>query len=127
VAVLRPHVVRWVQTRQGVWVLSLGAQHGMLRLRPDSVETWQVVQLRRDVAPVLLGEALPLAYAQGLAEDVARQHGVAHLVDGEAPWRRQPASAKQTALMQKLGLPVAAGMTKGEATDLLAAVMGDWG
>ena len=27
--------LRWVQTRQGAWVLSLGAQHGTLRLRPD--------------------------------------------------------------------------------------------
>ena len=31
-------------TRQGAWVLSLGAQHGTLRLRPDGPETWQVVK-----------------------------------------------------------------------------------
>lgn len=127
VDLLRRKVLRWVQTRQGAWVLSLGSQHGMLRLRPDGADTWQVVQLRRDAAPVLLGEVLPLAYAQGLAEDFARQQGVVHMVDVEAPWRRQPASDKQTALMQKLGLTVQAGMTKGEAADLLSAVLGDWG
>src|SRR5262249_30428584 len=42
--------LRWVQTRQGAWVLSLGATHGTLRLRPDGPETWQVVQVRRDAA-----------------------------------------------------------------------------
>ena len=119
--------LRWVQTRQGAWVLSLGAQHGTLRLRPDGAETWQVMQLRRDVAPVVLGETLPLAYAQGLAEDFARRQGVARLVDAEASWRQQPATEKQTALMQKLGLSVRPELTKGEATDLLAAVLGDWG
>ena len=31
--------LRWVQTRQGAWVLSLGAQHGTLRLRPDGPDT----------------------------------------------------------------------------------------
>ena len=77
--------LRWVQTRQGAWVLSLGAQHGTLRLRPDGPDTWQVVQVRRDAEPVLLGDTLPLPYAQGLAEDYARHLGVARLVEAEAP------------------------------------------
>ena len=119
--------LRWVQTRQGAWVLSLGAQHGTLRLRPDGPETWQVVQVRRDAEPVLLGDTLPLPYAQGLAEDYARHLGVARLVEAEAPWRQQPATEKQTALLRKLGLAVRAGLTKGEAADLLAAVLGTGG
>ena len=40
--------LNWVQTRQGAWVLSLGADHGTLRLRPDGEDTWQVIQLRRE-------------------------------------------------------------------------------
>ena len=119
--------LRWVQTRQGAWVLSLGSQHGTLRLRPDGPETWQVMQVRRDADPVLLGDTLPLPYAQGLAEDYARHLGVARLVEAEAPWRQQPATEKQTALLRKLGLTARAGLTKGEAADLLAAVLGDWG
>jgi hypothetical protein len=71
--------------------------------------------------------ALPLAYAQGLAEDFARRQGVARLVEAEAPWRQQPATEKQTVLLQRLGLAVRPGLTKGEAADLLAAVRGDWG
>ncbi len=118
--------LRWVQTRQGAWVLSLGAQHGTLRLRTDGPDTWQVIQVRRDADPVLLGDTLPLPYAQGLAEDYARHLGVARLVEAEAPWRQQPATEKQTALLRKLGLAERAGLTKGEAADLLAAVLGDW-
>jgi superfamily II DNA or RNA helicase len=119
--------LRWVQTRQGAWVLSLGAQHGTLRLRPDGPDTWQVVQVHRDADPVQLGDTLPLPYAQGLAEDYARHLGVARLVEAEAPWRQQPATEKQTALLRKLGTAPRAGLTKGEAADLLAAVLGDWG
>jgi hypothetical protein len=119
--------LRWVQTQQGAWVLSLGSQHGTLRLRPDGPETWQVVQVRRDGEPVQLGDTLPLPYAQGLAEDYARHLGVARLVETEAPWRQHPATAKQTALLRKLGMTARAGLTKGEAADLLAAVLGDWG
>jgi len=119
--------LRWVQTRQGAWVLSLGAQHGTLRLRPDGPETWQVVQVRRNADPVRLGDTLPLPYAQGLAEDYARHLGVARLVEVEAPWRQQPATEKQTALLRKLGGTARPGLTKGEAADLLSAVLGDWG
>jgi superfamily II DNA or RNA helicase len=117
--------LRWVQTRQGAWVLSLG-QHGTLRLVPDGADTWQVVQVRREATPVRLGEALPLAYAQGLAEDFARQQGVVQLVDAEAPWRQQPATEKQTALLRKLGIAVRPELTKGEAAELITAVLGDW-
>ena len=77
-------------------------------------------------SPLLLGDTLPLPYAQGLAEDYARHLGVARLVEAEAPWRQQPATEKQTALLRKLGLAARAGLTKGEAADLLAAVLGDW-
>jgi ATP-dependent helicase IRC3 len=85
---------RWGQTRQGAWVLSLGSQHGTLRLRPDGPDTWQVVQVRRDAEPVQLGDTLPLPYAQGLAEDYARHLGVARLVEAKAPWRQHPATEK---------------------------------
>ncbi len=85
------------------------------------------MQVRRETTPVLLGEALPLAYAQGLAEDFAGQQGMAGFVDTEAPWRQHPATEKQTALLHKLGIPVRSELTKGEAADLIAAVLGDWG
>jgi hypothetical protein len=51
---------------------------------------------------------------------------VARLVEAEAPWRQQPATEKQTTLLRKLGIALREGLTKGEAADLLAAVLGDW-
>src|SRR5712664_3874941 len=120
------HATRAERGRQRSRTESLGAQHGTVRLRPDGPETWQVVQVRRDAEPVRLGDTLPLPYAQGLAEDYARHLGVARLVEAEAPWRQQPATEKQTGLLRKLGLAARAGLTKGEAAELLAAVLGDW-
>jgi superfamily II DNA or RNA helicase len=103
VDLFRRRALNWVQTRRGAWVLSLGSEHGTLRLRPDGDETWQVIQLRRAAEPVVVAAQLPLPYAQGLSEDIARQLGVERLVDAEAPWRQQPASEKQVALLRQLG------------------------
>ena len=82
--------------------------------------------MRREIQPVLLGHGLPLPYAQGFAEDFARQQGMERLVDVDAPWRQDPATEKQTALLGKLGVAVRPKLTKGEAADLIAAVLGDW-
>jgi hypothetical protein len=118
--------LRWVQTRQGAWVLSLGPQHGILRLVPTGDETWQVIQVQREAGATIVAEQLPLAYAQGLGEDMARRLGVESLADAEAPWRGQPASEKQMVLLQKLGVTIQPGLTKGEAADQIAAILGDW-
>jgi hypothetical protein len=118
--------LRWVQTRQGAWVLSLGPQHGILRLVPTGDETWQVLQVQREAGATVIAEPLPLAYAQGLGEDMARHLGVESLADAEAPWRTQPASDKQMALLQKLGVAIQPGLTKGKAANQIAAILGDW-
>src|SRR5207244_11986039 len=104
-----------------------GARHGSRQRRPDGHDTCQVIRGRGDADPLLLGDTLPLGYAQGLAEDYARHLGVARLVEAEAPWRQHPATEKQTALLHKLGVATHQGLTKGEAADLPAAVLGDWG
>ena len=46
-------------------------------------------------------------------------------LDAAVPWR-QPASAKQTVLLQHLGVAVPPGVSKGEAADLLSVVLEDW-
>jgi hypothetical protein len=51
---------------------------------------------------------------------------VESLSDAEASWRAQPASDKQMALLQKLGVPISPGLSKGEAADQIAAILGDW-
>ncbi len=118
--------LRWVETQQGAWVVSIG-EHGTLRLTPDGEDTWQVQQLRRGIPPVKVAQHLPLSYAQGLAEDTARHLGVERLAAAEAPWRRDPASEKQLALLQKFDIAVKPALTKGEAADQISAIMGDWG
>ncbi len=118
--------LRWVQTRGGAWVISLGAQHGTLWLQLYGADTWQVVQVRREIQQVLLGHGLPLPYAQGFAEDFARLQGMERLVDMDVPWRQDPATEKQAALLGKLGVAIRPELTKGEAADLIAAVLGDW-
>jgi hypothetical protein len=47
-------------------------------------------------------------------------------VEAEVPWRQHPATEKQMALLRKLGVATRQGLTKGEAADLLSAVLGDW-
>jgi hypothetical protein len=105
----------------------LGPQHGILRLvRGGDDETWQVIQVQREAGATVVAEQLPLAYAQGLGEDMARSLRVESLSDAEAPWRTQPASDKQMALLQKLGVAIQPELTKGEAADQIAAILGDW-
>jgi hypothetical protein len=68
----------------------------------------------------------PLTWAQQLAEKRARllkDSSKRLLADQNAPWRKQPLdpASKQAVLLSKYRIPVTAGMTKGEASDLLAA------
>ena len=46
---------------------------------------------------------------------------------GGGPVAPTPGHRETDALLRKLGLAARAGLTKGEAADLLAAVLGDWG
>jgi hypothetical protein len=61
--------------------------------------------------------ALPLGYAQGVAEDYARKNAAA-FARKDAAWRNHPATEKQIELMKKLGL-YRETVTKGEAADIL--------
>lgn len=117
--------LHWVQTRQGAWVLSLG-EHGTMRLQPDGNETWGATLLKRGADPTPVAHHLPLDYAQGFAETLARDLGMEWLVSAEAPWRSHHASAKQMELLKRFGIAIKVGLTKGEAADQISAVMGDW-
>jgi ATP-dependent helicase IRC3 len=114
----------WVRTQRGAWVLGM-AQHGTLRLVADSAETWRVVHERPEAATVILQTGLSLGYAQGCAEDVARQLGAGRLLDPQARWRQEPATEKQKETLRKCRIPFAPDITKGEAGMLLTQVLGD--
>jgi hypothetical protein len=59
----------------------------------------------------------------GVAEDLAREAQAEKLVDPDAPWRQQPASEKQIAALVRCRVKLRTGLTKGEASDLLARVL----
>jgi hypothetical protein len=73
---------------------------------------------------MLLRAGLPLGYAQGYAEDFARNQGAGGLLNPDACWRSEPASDKQVAWMRWKGIPVPPGLTKGQAWDLRQAFEG---
>ena len=65
---------------------------------------------------------LPLDYCMGVCEDYARRFGADYALK-EAAWRYQPASEKQKAAMRNMGISFHAGISKGEAYDLMSRVI----
>jgi len=118
----RPAV--WVPAPAHQYVLPIGT--ATLTLAPAD-NGWMVLRQERGTPVETLAAGLDLGYAQGFAEDVARQPGAAALIDPTAPWRRDPASEPQLATMRKLRLPIAPGMTKGAAQQAIAAAVASWG
>ena len=114
--------LHWQRTQAGAWVLSLG--NGFLRLVPQANDRWDVLQVVGQDSRSL-GDGLPLDYAMGVAEDFARKEGALALRDPDAPWRGQPATEKQLNVLEKCRVTARPGLTKGEASDLIATILGD--
>jgi hypothetical protein len=87
--------LRWVQARTGTWVLSLG--DGFVRLAPAGGDRWDVHYQENGKQPLLLRSGLPLRYAQGVAEDFARNHGAGRLLNPDARWRSGPPVSNNSA------------------------------
>jgi ATP-dependent helicase IRC3 len=111
--------LHWIRLEGGAFGLSLGNGE-LLALLPEAGK-WRAVA-KGSRGDRSLSGPLPLDYAMGAAEDYARRNGAGWLLDREAPWRRAPASDRQLELLRKYRLPITDGMTKGEASDALAAV-----
>jgi superfamily II DNA or RNA helicase len=122
VDLFRTRPLHWQQTRMGAWVLSLG--NAMLRLVPVGADRWGVEKVIAGVHATIWA-GLPLAYAMGVAEDYAREQGNKVLLDPSAPWRSALASEKQIAALRRWKVAIPPGLTKGQASDLLAAIWGD--
>jgi hypothetical protein len=71
----------------------------------------------------LSNSSLPLGYAQGVAEDYARQNARAVLIDKNARWRWSVATTKQLDALTRMGIPAPQGITKGEAARLIDEAM----
>jgi ATP-dependent helicase IRC3 len=114
---------RWIAATVTRYVLSVPS--GLIVLDSDAdLRRWAVTYVCRTRERRVLGADLDLGYAQGVAEDFARHCGAGALVRRDAPWRSGPATDKQLAALMKWRVPVHAGLTKGEASDLLAAAVG---
>lgn len=110
--------LRWLTVGPTHFVLSAGPS-GMLHLRSRG-SGWSVALVQKDGIRQTLREGLSLEYAQGVAEDHVRQAGAESLVSQGAAWRLAPASVKQLTVMQRMRMGPAPGLTRGEASDLIA-------
>jgi ATP-dependent helicase IRC3 len=124
VDLFRSRPMNWIQTRQGAWVLGLG--NGFVRLTSAEGDRWDVHYMQNGGQAALLRSGLPLGYAQGMAEDFARERGAGGLLKPDARWRSEPASIKQINWMRWKKIPVPSGLTKGQAWDIRQAFEGRW-
>jgi ATP-dependent helicase IRC3 len=110
--------LRWVEVGER-WALTTG--RGLLVVEPYAGSWRVVVQEAGTRQRRVLAHGLDLGYAHGVAEDFIRRLGAAHLVNPDARWRTQAISDKQRALLERLGIPYDADLTRGAASDLISA------
>lgn len=111
----------WVAGDTQRYVLSVG--DGVIMLDSPDLERWSVIHATRSGPRRVLADDLDLGYAQGTAEDLARGMGAGALVARGARWRHDPATDRQRDALRRWKVPVPPGITKGEASDLLAAAV----
>lgn len=93
------------------------------RTIPDpECREWTARLIHADRSRTDLVEAVPLATAQGVAEDWIRNNGGAgNLVAVDAPWRRRRPTEKQVAAARRWRMPIDPDWTAGELSDALDA------
>jgi superfamily II DNA or RNA helicase len=126
VDLFRSRELHWVIASQERFALPTGKGLVYLEPMPDVQDRWRVRYKAKDALRETLREGLDLGYAQGFAEDYARQMGAGALVNPDARWRRDPATEGQVDLLRRCRIHVKDGLTKGEATDLIAAASLNW-
>ena len=125
IAIHRKSALRWVTTRQGRHVLSFF--DGIIRLEPASGgrELWQVDWIPQSGKPQRLASHIPLDYAMGAAEDTARDRE-RKLITRNASWLMQPPSEAQVRFARKIGIDVSSCKTRGEISNAITEITGDW-
>jgi len=115
---LREALFSWVAAGDK-FALSVG--EGLLVLEREG-SGWRAALKPRAGDPAVLISGVSLELAQGVAEDWARRNA-RWLAGKDARWRKNPASERQAELLRRLGIPFRPGMTAGEASDLITAVL----
>lgn len=114
----------WVRLDDRGWALRLpnGNIVAMMQVDTDDEESWRVGVIDNNGGPnIRLGGGLTVEYAQGMAEDFARNEGAGRLLSKDADWRRARPSGGQLAEAKRRGLEVPDGATRGEVAEMLDA------
>jgi hypothetical protein len=106
----------WMPTADGGYRLPMPDRE-VLEVVPTRLDTWQIRRKTREGLKVE-GERASLDEAIQFGDALVPQDA-SILVDSRAAWRRTPASDKQVALLRKLGVQVPAGVTKGQAAQII--------
>jgi superfamily II DNA or RNA helicase len=127
------NTLEWKELPNGVFLLEIGHEGHKIALTPSkSNPDLYYVQFKRaphnrpnDKAQLLTDNPIPVDWAQSEAERIARKilsdpRGI-NLVDRNAPWRDNPISEKQKGMLKMYRIPLAEGMTSGQASDLIEA------
>ena len=117
--------LHWVETSKGYWVVSLADR--LLRVRPDGQGAY-LLEVRKisERSYTRLADRLSQEFCFGIASDTARDAQILHMVKEGARWRQNPPSPKQEALARKLGVRMKPGWSRGEVSDAIAAITGEW-
>lgn len=125
VDLFRRSSVNWQRAGETRWTLG----GSLIVEQAPGESTWNVIYRDRQDTRIL-ATGMNLEYAQGVAEDHDKRHGVKAFTDKKARWRAEPASdGQRTALYRwgKRGLSRQPGLTKGEASDALDVAIANAG
>jgi len=81
---------------------------------------------RDERAYTRLVDRLSQEFCFGIASDTARDAQILHMVREGAKWRQNPPSEKQQALARKLGIRFGDDWTRGQISDAIVRLTGDW-
>jgi len=121
VNIFRQRPANWIPTRTGRFALPTG--RSTLVLKPGFGDVWDVIEVPAGAHSTTIASGLSLEFAQGVAEDYARDSGAMSLIDRDAWWRSQPPTDKQKHKLKRLGVPVKSITSKGAASDAITAAL----
>lgn len=106
------------RTGRGRMILEAGPGQEIVCDQEDG-DRWTVLLVGRGVREALADQPLPLAYAQGVAEDWVRAQNLEGYAARDAAWRKRPPSERQRALLAQLGAHTRSDLTREGAQDLI--------
>jgi superfamily II DNA or RNA helicase len=117
--------MNWLPITDKGYSLALGDALLLLQLEPQtSPPRYRVLLQEKDTPPVVVNSGLPLEYAQGVGEDLVRERNAQALAVKGGKWRDAPATANQLLTLERMGVPLRTGLTKGAASDLITVNRG---